>query len=72
MSTVITIPARLNSSRLKEKMLLKFNGKPLIQNVFESVSKFRYDVFVLTDSNKIAKYIPNDNFILTGEAENGT
>ena len=48
MSTVITIPARLNSSRIKEKMLLEFNGKPLIQNVFESVSKLGYDTFVLT------------------------
>ena len=72
MSTVITIPARLNSSRIKEKMLLQFNGKPLIQNVFESVSKFGYDTFVLTDSDKIAKFLPKDNVILTGEAENGT
>lgn len=72
MSTVITIPARLNSSRIKEKMLLQFNGRPLIQNVFESVSTFGYDTFVLTDSKKIAKHIPNSNVILTDKAENGT
>ena len=68
----IAIPARLNSSRLKEKMLLKFGGKPLIQNVFEKASKFGFDTFVLTDSKKIAKYIPSKNVILTGKAENGT
>jgi len=52
MNIAIVIPARLNSSRLKEKMLLKFEGKPLIQNVFEKVSKFGFDTFVLTDSQK--------------------
>ena len=51
----IAIPARLNSTRLKHKMLLPFNGKPLIQNVFEKVSKFGFDTFVLTDSKKIAE-----------------
>ena len=72
MSTVITIPARLNSSRIKEKMLLEFDGKPLIQNVFESVSQLGYDTFVLTDSDKIARHIPSSNVILTDKAENGT
>ena len=72
MKIAIAIPARLNSSRLNEKMLLKFDGKPLIQNVFEKVSKFGYDTFVLTDSEKIVKYIPNKNVIITGEEENGT
>jgi|TARA_R100000900_G_scaffold90837_1_gene70587 3-deoxy-manno-octulosonate cytidylyltransferase (CMP-KDO synthetase) len=67
----IAIPARLKSSRLKEKMLLRFDGKPLIQNVFEKVSRFGYDTFVLTDSEKIAQHIPNKNVILTGEEENG-
>ena len=72
MKIAIAIPARLNSSRLKEKMLLKFDGKPLIQNVFEKVSKFGFDTFVLTDSKKIAKYIPEENVIITGKEENGT
>ena len=43
MKIAIAIPARLDSSRIKEKMLLEFDGKPLIQNVFEKVSKFGYD-----------------------------
>ena len=53
-------------------MLLKFDDKPLIQNVFEKVSKFGYDTFVLTDSDKIAKHIPSENVIMTDEEENGT
>ena len=68
----IAIPARLNSTRFKHKMLLPFNGKPLIQNVFEKVSKFGFDTFVLTDSKKIAKLIPSENVIITDKAENGT
>lgn len=72
MKIAIAIPARLDSSRIKEKMLLEFDGKPLIQNVFEKVSKFGYDTFVLTDSDKIAKYIPKENVIMTDEEENGT
>jgi len=72
MKIAITIPARLNSSRLKEKMLLEFDGKPLIKNVFDKASKFGFDTFVLTDSEKIAKHIPKENVIITGEEENGT
>lgn len=68
----IAIPARLGSTRLKHKMLLPFNGKPLIQNVFEKVNKFGFDTFVLTDSKKIAKLIPSENVIITSKAENGT
>ena len=72
MSIVCCIPARLESSRIKEKMLLEFNGKPLIQNVFESVKSFGYPTFVITDSEKIAKHIPSDNVIMSESAENGT
>lgn len=72
MSIVCCIPARLESSRIKEKMLLEVNGKPLIKHVFDSVETFGYDTVVLTDSSKIAKLIPSENVIMTGEAENGT
>jgi len=68
----ITIPARLNSTRIKEKMLIEFEGKPLVRNVFDSVKTFGLDTFVLTDSKKIAATIPSENVIMTGEAENGT
>lgn len=72
MSIVFCIPARIGSSRIKEKMLIEFEGKPLIQNVFESVESFGYPTYVITDSKKISKHIPNQNTIMSGKAENGT
>lgn len=72
MSIAFCIPARIDSSRIKEKMLIEFEGKPLIQNVFESVKSFGYPTYVITDSKKIADYIPSRNVIMSGEAENGT
>jgi len=72
MSTVICIPARIGSTRVKEKMLVKFDGKPLIRHVFDSVEKFGYDTVVVTDSKKISNLIPKSNTILTPECENGT
>ena len=67
----IFIPARLDSSRLKEKMLLEVDGKPLIKAVYDKVKSFGYSPYVLTDSDKIASLIP-ENCIMTGEYENGT
>jgi 3-deoxy-manno-octulosonate cytidylyltransferase (CMP-KDO synthetase) len=68
----IVIPARLNSTRLKEKMLIKFDGEPLIRIVFDKCRLMGYDTYVVTDSKKIAKYITIGHVIMTGEAENGT
>jgi len=67
----IFIPARLNSTRLKEKMLIEIDGKPLIRNVYDKVKSFGYDTYVLTDSKKILSVIP-ENCIMSGEHENGT
>lgn len=67
----IFIPARLNSTRLKEKMLIEVDGKPLIRNVYDKVKSFGYDTYVLTDSEKISSIIP-ENCIMSGEHENGT
>lgn len=72
MSTVICIPSRIGSTRVKEKMLIEFEGKPLIRHVFDSVEKFGYDTVVLTDSKKISNLIPKENVLLTSEHENGT
>ena len=67
----IFIPARLKSTRLKEKMLTLIDGKPLIKVVFDKVKSFGYDTYVLTDSEKIASFFP-EHAIITGEFENGT
>lgn len=72
MSIAFCIPARIESSRIKHKMLIEFKGKPLVQNVFESVESFGYPTYVITDSRKIANLIPSQNVIMSGQAENGT
>ena len=68
----IAIPARLDSKRLPGKMLMQFYGKPLIRNVFDEVSSWGFDTFVVTDSDEIADVIPQENVRRTGEALNGT
>tara|TARA_R100001463_G_scaffold6431_1_gene21056 strand:- start:991 stop:1629 length:639 start_codon:yes stop_codon:yes gene_type:complete len=68
----VVIPARLNSTRIKHKMLMKFDDEPLIRLVFDKVRMMGYDTFVATDSKRIAKCIPNKWCIQTGKAENGT
>lgn len=52
---VAIIPARFASTRLPGKVLLEINGKPLIQYVYESVSKSKLigDIIVATDNQKV-------------------
>lgn len=68
----IYIPARLGSTRLKEKMLLDVKGTPLIRVMYDNVSSFGYPTKVVTDSEKIAAVLPEGSYIMSGEAENGT
>ncbi len=53
--TAIIIPARLNSSRLKNKLLLCANNKPVIQWVYEVAikAKLASKVIVAADSEEI-------------------
>jgi len=53
------IPARLKSTRLKEKLLIKVKKKPLIQHVYENAVKARSikKLYVATDSAKIKKAV---------------
>lgn len=53
--TAIIIPARLASTRLKNKLLLEAGGKPVIQWVFESAkqAKLASEVIIATDSEEI-------------------
>jgi 3-deoxy-manno-octulosonate cytidylyltransferase (CMP-KDO synthetase) len=56
MKTIVVIPARLESSRLKEKVLMDLKGKTMLQRVFERVQLAKVDeVYIATDSEKIAK-----------------
>ena len=72
MKIAIVIPARLDSSRVKEKMLIEFDGEPLIRLVFDKCKTMGYDTYVVTDSNKIAQHVTIGNVIMTDKAENGT
>lgn len=53
--TAVIIPARLASTRLKNKLLLEANGKPVIQWVYESAKKAKLakEVIIATDSDEI-------------------
>ncbi len=71
-SIIVVIPARLNSKRVKHKMLLPFNNKPLIRNVFDKVVDMGFKSFVATDSDLISRHIPQGYCMMTDLAENGT
>tara|TARA_Y200000002_G_scaffold293276_1_gene247473 strand:+ start:246 stop:851 length:606 start_codon:yes stop_codon:yes gene_type:complete len=51
-------------------MLSEVNGKPLIRHVFDICNQTDYDTYVVTNNIEIAEQVPN--FIMTGEADNGT
>lgn len=55
MKKVVVIPARLNSSRLKNKLLLELNGKSIIQRVYEQCLQSTKidDVFIAVDDKKL-------------------
>ena len=56
MKRVIVIPARLNSSRLPNKVLLDLKGKTVLQRVFEQCLKVKnVEIYIATDSELIRK-----------------
>lgn len=59
--TAIIIPARLQSSRLKNKLLLEAGGKPVIQWVYEAATKAKAakQVIVACDSKEIYDCVKN-------------
>lgn len=59
MKVVGIIPARYESSRLPNKLLLKIAGKTLIERVYEQVSKAQKldEVVVATDNEQIAQLV---------------
>lgn len=56
---IIVIPARLASTRFPGKMLVKINGKSLIQHTYENASKSKKikDLLIATDDKEILKEI---------------
>lgn len=59
MKVTAVIPARISSTRLPEKPLALIGDKPLIQWVYENVSKSRYvsEIIVATDSERIIQVV---------------
>lgn len=57
MNSYIVIPARLESSRLPEKLLLRETGKSVLQHTFEAASQAKLPgkTWVATDSLKIVR-----------------
>lgn len=74
--TCVVIPARLNSTRFPEKMLAHVEGDvTLIEYVYNQCQQAHnaLDVYVLTDSNRIAELFPPERVIMTSpDCENGT
>ena len=75
MRTAVVIPARLESTRFPEKMLAKVTKEhSLIQRVHHWCCCFnaREDVYVATDSKKIASLFPGKAIMTSPDCVNGT
>jgi len=59
MKIVAVIPARWQSTRLKGKVLLDINGKPMVQHVWERAKRAHHvdDVIVAVDKEKVMKAV---------------
>ena len=77
MKKVIVIPARLNSSRLPNKVILDLKGKTVIQRVYERCIQAKNidEVYIATDNEKIKNICEffTKNIIMTKDThESGT
>ena len=70
MNFIVVIPARLNSTRLKKKLLLEINNKPLFIHTAQQASKsLATEIFIATDSIEIKKIAESYDFksVMTSE-----
>ncbi len=77
MKKIVVIPARLNSSRLPNKVLLDLKGKTVVQRVYEQCLKAKNidAVYIATDSLEVQNSCKNftQNIIMTKDThESGT
>ncbi|MAD43079.1 MAG: 3-deoxy-manno-octulosonate cytidylyltransferase [Arcobacter sp.] len=77
MKKVIVIPARLNSSRLPNKVILDLKGKTVVQRVYERCIQAKNidEVFIATDNQKVKNICEpfTKNIIMTKDThESGT
>jgi len=70
MKTIVVIPARLQSSRLPNKLLLELGGKSIIQRVYEQCIKAKgiADVYIAVDHQSLKDHCEffSDKVIVTG------
>ena len=59
MNFIGIIPARYHSTRFPGKPLALINGKPMIQKVYENISKSLENVWVATDDERIFTAVEN-------------
>ena len=64
---IIAIPARAGSQRIKNKNIVKLDGKPLICHILDKLEKsnINYKIYVTTDCKKILKILQNYKKIKT-------
>ncbi len=64
MKNIVIIPARLQSQRLPNKLLMKIHNRYLFQIVYENISnsKLLDDVLIATDSNEIINICKSLNY----------
>lgn len=75
MKKAIVIPARKGSTRLKDKLLLPVNGKPIIAWTVENCLKTDLPVIVACDSEEFAevlKHYPVDIILTPKELKSGS
>ena len=75
--TIVVIPARLNSTRLPNKVLLDLKGKTVVQRVYERCIQAKNidEVYIATDSIKVKKSCEKftNNIIMTKDThQSGT
>ena len=75
MKTAVIIPARLESTRFPEKMLVQVDKQhTLIQRVHHWCCCFhdKEDVYVATDSKRVAMLFPDQSILTSPDCVNGT
>ena len=63
------IPARKGSKGIKNKNIIEFLGKPLIEHTFQVAKKIqnKFDILVSTDSSEVQKIANEYNFYFLGK-----
>ena len=66
----ILIPARIGSTRLKNKPLIDINGMSLIERVFKNSITITENTYIATDSQKVLRHVQSfsTNIVMTSDA----